>query len=165
MYAVSEEYRKAMHGKVQTFRLTGTAGNRPFTEANILKGSFSVTNQCSGSDAVEIGMLSPVTVYQTLADKKTDYAAPDEERFYELLRQNARSKWALISDQPFPEDFSVTPLSVTQKDKVVTSFKGTRITAWMGSYYLTGPQTLLDLLYQIGLGAKSSQGFGMFQVL
>ncbi len=117
------------------------------------------------SDAVEIGMLSPVTVYQTLADKKTDYAAPDEERFYELLRQNARSKWALISDQPFPEDFSVTPLSVTQKDKVVTSFKGTRITAWMGSYYLTGPQTLLDLLYQIGLGAKSSQGFGMFQVL
>lgn len=57
MYAVSEEYRKAMHGKVQTFRLTGTAGNRPFTEANILKGSFSVTNQCSGSDAVEIGQV------------------------------------------------------------------------------------------------------------
>ena len=117
------------------------------------------------SDAVEIGMLSPITVYQTLPDKKTDYAAPDEERFYELLKKNARSKWELISDQPFPQIFSVTPLSVTQKDKVVTSFKGTRITAWMGTYYLTGPQTLLDLLYQIGLGAKSSQGFGMFQVL
>lgn len=57
MYAVSEEYREAMHGKVQTFRLTGTAGNRPFTDANILKGSFSVTNQCSGSDAVEIGQV------------------------------------------------------------------------------------------------------------
>ena len=45
MYAVSEEYREAMHSKVQTFRLTGTAGNKPFTEANILKGSFSITNQ------------------------------------------------------------------------------------------------------------------------
>ena len=40
MYAVSEEYREAMHSKVQTFRLTGTARNKPFTEANILKGSF-----------------------------------------------------------------------------------------------------------------------------
>ena len=57
MYAVSEEYREAMHSKVQTFRLTGTAGNKPFTEANILKGSFSITNQCSGSDAVEIGQV------------------------------------------------------------------------------------------------------------
>ena len=57
MYAVSEEYRKAMHGRVQTFRLTGTAGEKPFTDANILKGSFSVTNQCSGSTAVEIGQV------------------------------------------------------------------------------------------------------------
>ena len=57
MYAVSEAYREAMHGKVQTFRLNGTAGNRPFTDANILKGSFTITNQCSGSDAVEIGQV------------------------------------------------------------------------------------------------------------
>ena len=57
MYQVSEAYREAMHRKVQTFRLTGMAGNHPFTEANILKGSFSVTNQCSGADAVEIGQV------------------------------------------------------------------------------------------------------------
>lgn len=57
MYQVSEAYREAMHRKVQTFRLTGMAGNYPFTEANILKGSFSVTNQCSGADAVEIGQV------------------------------------------------------------------------------------------------------------
>ena len=57
MYPVSQKYREAMHDKVQTFRLTGTAGNKPFTQENILKGSFSVTNQCSGSDAVEIGQV------------------------------------------------------------------------------------------------------------
>ena len=57
MYQVSEAYREAMHQKVQTFRLTGMAGNHSFTEANILKGSFSVTNQCSGADAVEIGQV------------------------------------------------------------------------------------------------------------
>ena len=57
MYAISEAYREAMHDKVQTFRLTGTAGLRPFTDENILKGSFSVTNQCSGADAVEIGQV------------------------------------------------------------------------------------------------------------
>lgn len=57
MYAVSEAYREAMHDKVQTFRMTGTAGSRSFTDENILKGSFSVTNQCSGADAVEIGQV------------------------------------------------------------------------------------------------------------
>lgn len=117
------------------------------------------------SDSIEIGMLSPVTVYQTLPDGKTDYAAPDEERFYSLIWQNARSKWTELMGLPFPEDFTVEPLVVTPKDKVVTSYKGTYITGWMGTYRLRGPQTLLDLLYQIGLGAKNSQGFGMFQVL
>lgn len=57
MYAISEAYREAMHDKVQTFRMTGTAGSRRFTDENILKGSFSVTNQCSGADAVEIGQV------------------------------------------------------------------------------------------------------------
>lgn len=57
MYAVSEEYKKAMKKTVQRFRMTGTVGTVPFTDDNILAGSFSITNQCSGGTDVQIGQV------------------------------------------------------------------------------------------------------------
>lgn len=57
MYSVSEEYKKAMKLPVQRHFLKGTIGSHRFTEKNILSGSFSITNQCSGNDNVEIGQV------------------------------------------------------------------------------------------------------------
>ena len=49
--------------------------------------------------------------------------------------------------------------------KLVTRYKGILITAWYGTYQLTGERKYLDFLYQTGLGAKNAQGFGMFEIL
>ena len=117
------------------------------------------------SDSVEIGMLSPLTVYRTTEDGHTEYAAPNEMCFYDLVQDNAEQKWNSLMPMPLRELLHIEPIAVTLRDKVVTTYKGTYITGWMGAYRLTGPQQLLDLLYQIGLGAKNSQGFGMFEVL
>lgn len=61
MYQVSEAFREAMKRPVQHFRLRGKiyvgVSSYIFTEENIQKGSFSITNQCSGSDIVEIGSV------------------------------------------------------------------------------------------------------------
>ena len=57
MYSVSEEYKKAMKRPVQRHFLKGTIGENDFTEENILAGSFSVTNQCSGNENVQIGLV------------------------------------------------------------------------------------------------------------
>ena len=57
MYSVSEKYKEAMKHPVQRHHLKGTVGDREFTDKNILKGSFSITNQCSGNDNVEIGQV------------------------------------------------------------------------------------------------------------
>lgn len=57
MYGVSEEYKKAMKQPVQHHTLRGSIGEHTFTDQNILAGSFSITNQCSGNDAVEIGQV------------------------------------------------------------------------------------------------------------
>lgn len=57
MYAVSDAYKEAMKKPVQRSRVRGTIGRVPFSEENILSGSFSITNQCSGSDQVEIGTV------------------------------------------------------------------------------------------------------------
>ena len=57
MYAVSEQYKVAMKQPVQRFRMTGTIGDHPFTDDNILAGSFSITNQCTGNDEITIGQV------------------------------------------------------------------------------------------------------------
>ena len=57
MYAVSDNYKAAMKQPVQRFRMTGTIGDHSFTDENILAGSFSITNQCSGNDEITIGQV------------------------------------------------------------------------------------------------------------
>ena len=61
MYAVSAAFMEAMKKPVQHSRLRGSikasAWNHHFTEDNIQKGTFSLTNQCSGNDNVEIGTV------------------------------------------------------------------------------------------------------------
>ena len=57
MYKVSEKYKEAMKRPVQRHAMKGTIGTHPFTDKNILEGSFSITNQCCGNDNVEIGQV------------------------------------------------------------------------------------------------------------
>ena len=57
MYGVSDAYKTAMHQAVQRFRLTGKVGNTDFTDENVLSGSFSITNQCSGNNEILIGQV------------------------------------------------------------------------------------------------------------
>lgn len=63
MYNVSNAYKVAMAKPVQQGKLSGTIASAKgswsvdYTENNIEKGSFSLTNQCSGNDNVEIGTV------------------------------------------------------------------------------------------------------------
>lgn len=61
MYQVSEAFREAMKRPVQRFRLRGQILVGPhsyaFTEDNVEKRSFSISNQCSGDSLVEIGTV------------------------------------------------------------------------------------------------------------
>ena len=80
MYEVSDAYRAAMAKPVQQGRIRGTIASqkgtwsKSFTEANIDKGSLTLTNQCSGNDNVEIG-----TVYTAQFDCK--FIGLDVERY------------------------------------------------------------------------------------
>ena len=57
MYPVSADYLAAMKRPVQRFRMTGKMGTIPFTDENILKGSFTISHQCSGNEEVQIGQV------------------------------------------------------------------------------------------------------------
>ena len=59
MYNVSEKYLQQIKKPYALKRaLRGTIGNVSFTEADVLSGSFSVSNQCSDSDGVKIGSVN-----------------------------------------------------------------------------------------------------------
>ena len=46
-----------MHGRVQKYKIKGTIGQISITDENILAGSLTITNQCSGSENIEIGQV------------------------------------------------------------------------------------------------------------
>lgn len=59
MYNVSEEYRETIHSEVFKTRLTFTieGDNTTYTDENILKGSFSITNQCTDTKDIKLGAV------------------------------------------------------------------------------------------------------------
>ena len=118
--------------------------------------------------------LSPITTYSTLlhpsGSKKTYYYSPFERNWHEQLRDNLVRKAAALGWQDDAaqklEHASFKPLRVSQKDQKIITYKGTVIKGWMGTYELSGvPEAYLELLYDAGLGAKNSQGFGMVEVI
>lgn len=122
----------------------------------------SLENRQIMQSEIVVQTCSPIVSYLTLPDGHTHFVSPDDALFYRLLCANARRKWASLHKEVFPVTFSISPATKFFK-KQVTLFKDTRITAWSGRFCLKGAPELLTLLYDTGLGAKSSQGFGMFE--
>ena len=105
--------------------------------------------------------VSPIVVYRTLEDGKTEFFSPADAVFCPALVRNARRKWESLHGEGAPFALSVQLDEGMQPRKVPTSFKSTFITGYHCRLVLEGMPEVLDMVYQTGLGAKSSQGFGM----
>ena len=116
------------------------------------------------ANTVDVVTVSPVVAYITEASGCTRFFSPEENSFYTLIASNARRKWQMHYGSEYDGVFSLTPVKNTSFRKQVTAYKTTRITAWHGSFRLQADPQMLNLLYHTGLGAKSSQGFGMFSI-
>ncbi|XOK62488.1 CRISPR-associated endoribonuclease Cas6 [Paenibacillus elgii] len=121
------------------------------------------------SSAMHIRMITPVTMYSTLIEnnrKKTYYYSPTEEKFSELIANNACKKYEAIHGNPAPEtNLELTPLDSRSLRLKTVLFKGTIIKGWMGDFRLTGHPELLRIVHQAGIGAKCSNGMGLFSVV
>lgn len=113
-----------------------------------------------------IRMKTPITVYSTDENSgNTYFYTPDDELFYEKICDNfIRKYYAYYGVWPSSK-ITLRPVRITEKDKFVTRYKQSYITGWYGTYQLSGKRKYLDFLYQVGIGGKNSQGFGMFQLL
>lgn len=106
--------------------------------------------------------LSPITVYRTEADGHTTYFSPDDPEFYNAILINARRKWLSFYGDDSAFSLEIAPVAGMRAKKCATRFKQTFITGWHGKFLLKAPPQVLNFMYQIGLGSKNSQGFGMF---
>ncbi|WP_243292092.1 CRISPR-associated endoribonuclease Cas6 [Bacillus sp. FJAT-47783] len=116
-----------------------------------------------------IEMLSPLTVYSTYEQangtKKTHFFSPFDEVFPIMVENNFYNKYEAFYGTSPETRFVIKPIDVKQKYKVVTSFKGFRITAWQGKFELSSSPEQIRFAYGSGLGSRNSQGFGMFQII
>ncbi|HDN84148.1 CRISPR-associated endoribonuclease Cas6 [Candidatus Aerophobetes bacterium] len=122
-----------------------------------------------------IRMLSPVTIYSTLltpnGKKKVYYYSPFEPEFSQLIQKNLIKKYvSFYNKTPTSDDFKIFPVKVNKgSEKIIryTPKKGpeTIVKGWMGVYRIQGNPELIALAYDAGLGSKSPQGFGMFDIL
>lgn len=110
-----------------------------------------------------ITTVSPIAVLSNAAGGKTVYHSPEDDSFYERIIANSKRKWCTIGDE---EAFALNIYPAdTSFRKLVTLFKKTYVNAWYGSFVLEGNPAVVDFLYNVGLGNKSSQGFGMFEII
>ncbi len=121
---------------------------------------------------VNVRALSPITTRSTFekpgGGKVTHYYSPHEKDWSEMLVKNLSRKAAALEWGPNAaalQNATVRPLKVNERDKKVVKYKGFVIEAWLGVYELSLPQAYFALAYDVGLGEKNAQGFGMVEVV
>lgn len=115
----------------------------------------------------KIKMLSPLTCYSTLFKKdkkKTYYYSPFEKEFKDLIRENLRKKYRAFYKKDFDFDFKIEPINVNKNCEKIINYKGTVIKGWLGLYEIESEPEIIKFAYDVGLGSKNSQGFGMFDL-
>ncbi len=116
-------------------------------------------------DKITIEMITPIVAYKTLVNegkKYTKYYPPLDPMFHDLIVENARVKYESYTSETNCS-FDIRWIEIHNKDEKIMRYKDFIIKGWKGVYELTGSPTILQFLYDTGLGAKNSQGFGMFQ--
>ena len=140
-------------------------GMHKLGENELSAQQITLNNKMIFTNSIKVKTLSPITVYTTEDDGHTRYFSPTDEEFYAAITNNAKRKWDSFSSDAAKFDFSIVPCENNWAVKRVTRFKDTFITAWHSEFYLKGNIEILNFLYNVGLGSKNSQGFGMFELI
>ena len=114
---------------------------------------------------LNIRMLSPFEVHTTDDEKRTHYYTPLDKDFSAQINANFQRKWTAYVGNPPVGGIEIVAANVSARDKYVTTYKGIYINGWRGEYVLNGSPEYLNFLYYCGIGARNSDGFGMFEVI
>ncbi|MEI7989326.1 MAG: CRISPR-associated endoribonuclease Cas6 [Chloroflexota bacterium] len=118
--------------------------------------------------SINVQTRSPITAYSTLlkADgaKYTCYFQPGETDFNRIVTENLKKKYEAVYKQTHPGgEIIVQPLS--QQRQSIIMYKDFVIKGYFGRYRISGPDSLLQIALDAGIGSKNSQGFGFIELM
>lgn len=114
------------------------------------------------AESYHIRTLSPIVLRQREEDGSTVYFSPEDAKFDELVNLNLYRKFTAGFGTEPPS--TVDLVLASRPKKVVTRIKDTWVTAWHASFDMHAHPAVTAFLYDTGLGARNSQGFGMFDI-
>ncbi len=113
-----------------------------------------------------ITMKSPLTITSMLNNSNgkayTFYHHPNEKSFCFQIKDNLFRKYkAFYGKEVFPNTFSINTLNF---HLIKLNYKKEIIDGYTGYYEIEGDQNLIMFAYDVGLGHRNSQGFGLFEI-
>ena len=126
----------------------------------------SAEQQRAAGERLMVRTLSPITCYTQVEREGrpfTVYLEPDDKDFEYSIHNNLLRKFrALYPDREPPEGtVSITYVGdVYEKAARFREDSSFPIKGWMGRFLLEGPEELLQVALDCGLGAKNSSGWG-----
>ena len=110
--------------------------------------------------------LSPVVVSTKRNDGTIEYVSPEKEGYDAMLLNNLKEKYTAFYGKPFHGDERfVFELLSPAKSRLITikanTSAMTRVKGFLYQFRLEVDETLMNLMYEAGLGEKNSMGFGM----
>jgi CRISPR-associated endoribonuclease Cas6 len=148
------------------------AGDAPVLFGRPLSVRFVKTSDAPvAASRLRVKMLSPLTVHRTGEGGHTDYLNPLSADFAEEVDRNFARKYAAFYGRRPSAGVVIKAASVGARDRYLTLYKKAEhpgekdiyITGWRGEYDLSGRPEHLNFLYYCGLGARNSDGFGLFE--
>lgn len=124
MYEVSQEYKEAIKKPIQKYKLKVNVGQAPITEADIVAGSFQITNQCAETDIVQIG-----SVYAAKLNMTID-AGVVRRNTWKGARITASEGVLVETDPETGERFEFVPLGVFRVAEANHTDNGVQIEAY-----------------------------------
>lgn len=155
--------------------LSGLVSDRPFHlfGRTLTVRSIKINDPLITESSLRIKMLSPLTVHKTDEGGFSEFLSPMDSIFSEEINRNFARKYHAFTGAEPASKISIQATAVGPKDRYVTLYqkagqpggKDIYITGWRGEYELTGRADYLNFLYYCGLGARNSDGFGLFEVI
>ena len=118
--------------------------------------------------SVLIKTLSPITAYSTMlrpdGRKYTVYFQPCDPDYDAMITANLQKKYKAFYGQPAPEGMvRIKPRGNVKMN--LFRYKGIIIKGYSGVLHVDGPQELLQMAVDGGLGSKNAQGMGCVKML
>jgi len=105
--------------------------------------------------------LSPISVYST--KEKRRYFTPNDTEFRILIQENIRKKYEILVEKKL-KDFEFSIEAIGKFKHAVIRYKGGIKEGVEGKFFIKCPPEIMQRVYDAGIGANTSSGFGMIRI-